>query len=46
MHEDTEKRYVAAIAVGVFYIIVGIFSATVSLFFRRCSGSWWLRSQV
>ncbi len=33
-HEDPDRRYVAAIAVGVFYIIVGIFGATVSSVFE------------
>ncbi|MBE9061678.1 benzoate/H(+) symporter BenE family transporter [cf. Phormidesmis sp. LEGE 11477] len=28
-HEDADKRYIAAMAAGVFYIIVGIFGATV-----------------
>ena len=32
-HEDPDKRYVAAIAVGVFYIIVGLFGATVGALF-------------
>ena len=32
-HEDPSKRYWAAIAVGVFYIIVGVFGATVSSLF-------------
>ena len=33
-HEDPDRRYVAAIAVGVFYMIVGIFGATVSSVFE------------
>ena len=32
-HEDSNKRYWAAIAVGIFYIIVGVFGATVSSLF-------------
>ncbi|MEM9484908.1 MAG: benzoate/H(+) symporter BenE family transporter [Cyanobacteria bacterium P01_F01_bin.116] len=28
-HEDPDKRYVAAVMVGVFYIVVGLFGATV-----------------
>lgn len=28
-HEDPDKRYVAAVMVGVFYILVGLFGATV-----------------
>lgn len=32
-HEDPDKRYVAAIAVGIFYLIIGIFGATVGSFF-------------
>lgn len=33
-HENPDKRYIAAIAAGVFYIIVGIFGATVSSIFE------------
>ncbi|MGF1990071.1 MAG: benzoate/H(+) symporter BenE family transporter [Nostoc sp. ZfuVER08] len=29
-HEDPTKRYVASIAAGIFYIIIGLFGATVS----------------
>jgi len=32
-HEDPGKRYVAAIAAGVFYILIGIFGATVGSLF-------------
>jgi len=32
-HEDPAKRYVAAIAAGVFYILVGLFGATVAAVF-------------
>lgn len=32
-HEDPDKRYVAAIAVGIFYIIIGLFGATVGSLF-------------
>jgi len=32
-HEDADKRYVAAIAVGIFYIIIGLFGATVGSLF-------------
>lgn len=32
-HEDPSKRYVAAIAAGVFYIIIGLFGATVGAVF-------------
>ncbi|MEO1621556.1 MAG: benzoate/H(+) symporter BenE family transporter [Cyanobacteria bacterium J06632_3] len=32
-HKDPNKRYVAAIATGVFYIIVGLFGTTVSSLF-------------
>ncbi|MGB3300137.1 MAG: benzoate/H(+) symporter BenE family transporter, partial [Phormidesmis sp.] len=32
-HEDPDKRYVAAIAVGIFYILIGIFGATVGSLF-------------
>ena len=29
-HEDPDKRYIAAIAAGVFYILIGLFGATVA----------------
>jgi len=32
-HEDPDKRYVAAIAAGVFYVLVGLFGATVGAVF-------------
>ncbi|MEM7648045.1 MAG: benzoate/H(+) symporter BenE family transporter [Cyanobacteria bacterium P01_A01_bin.70] len=32
-HEDPRKRYVAAVAVGVFYIAIGLFGATVGSIF-------------
>jgi benzoate membrane transport protein len=32
-HEDPARRYVAAIAAGVFYLLVGLFGATVSALF-------------
>jgi benzoate membrane transport protein len=32
-HEVPERRYVAAVAAGVFYLIVGVFGATVTLLF-------------
>lgn len=32
-HEDPSRRYVAAIAAGIFYIIVGLFGATVGAVF-------------
>lgn len=32
-HQDPDKRYVAAVAAGVFYLIVGIFGATVGALF-------------
>lgn len=32
-HEDAGRRYVAAIAAGVFYLIVGLFGATVAALF-------------
>jgi benzoate membrane transport protein len=32
-HEDPNKRYVAAIAAGVFYVLVGLFGATVAALF-------------
>jgi benzoate membrane transport protein len=32
-HEDPEKRYVAAIAAGFFYLLIGIFGATVGSLF-------------
>lgn len=32
-HEDPDKRYVAAIAAGIFYLLVGLFGATVGALF-------------
>jgi benzoate membrane transport protein len=32
-HEDAGKRYVAAVAAGVFYLVVGLFGATVAALF-------------
>jgi benzoate membrane transport protein len=32
-HEDASRRYVAAVAAGVFYVIVGLFGATVAALF-------------
>ncbi|MEL6223599.1 MAG: benzoate/H(+) symporter BenE family transporter [Cyanobacteria bacterium J06627_8] len=32
-HKDPDKRYVAAVAAGVFYLLVGIFGATVGALF-------------
>lgn len=32
-HEDATRRYVAAIAAGVFYVLVGLFGATVAALF-------------
>ncbi|MEM9503313.1 MAG: benzoate/H(+) symporter BenE family transporter [Cyanobacteria bacterium P01_E01_bin.43] len=32
-HEDPHKRYIAAVAVGVFYIAIGLFGATVGSIF-------------
>ena len=32
-HEDPTKRYVAAVAAGVFYIVIGLFGATVGAVF-------------
>ena len=32
-HEDPDKRYVAAVAAGVFYILIGLFGATVAALF-------------
>ena len=32
-HEDPDRRYVAAIAAGVFYLMVGVFGATVAALF-------------
>jgi len=32
-HEDAGRRYVAAVAAGVFYIVVGLFGATVAALF-------------
>ena len=35
-HEDAARRYVAAIAAGVFYVVVGLFGATVAALFAAC----------
>ncbi len=32
-HEDPDKRYVAAVAAGVFYVLIGLFGATVTALF-------------
>jgi benzoate membrane transport protein len=32
-HENPERRYVAAVAAGVFYLVVGLFGATVAALF-------------
>jgi benzoate membrane transport protein len=32
-HEDPDRRYVAAIAAGVFYVLIGLFGATVAALF-------------
>jgi benzoate membrane transport protein len=32
-HEDADRRYVAAIAAGVFYLLIGLFGATVAALF-------------
>lgn len=32
-HEDASRRYIAAIAAGVFYVVVGLFGATVAALF-------------
>ncbi|WP_348943669.1 benzoate/H(+) symporter BenE family transporter [Chitinibacter sp. FCG-7] len=32
-HEDAAKRYVAAVAAGVFYVLIGVFGATVAALF-------------
>ena len=32
-HKDPDKRYVAAVAAGVFYLVVGIFGATIGALF-------------
>ena len=32
-HEDPDRRYVAAVAAGVFYLLVGLFGATVAALF-------------
>ncbi len=32
-HQDPERRYIAAIAAGVFYLVVGLFGATVATLF-------------
>ena len=33
-HEDPDRRYIAGIACGLFYIVVGVFGGTLALFFR------------
>jgi benzoate membrane transport protein len=35
-HEDPRRRYVAAVAAGLFYAIVGLFGATVVSLFTAC----------
>ena len=32
-HEDPDRRYVAAVAAGVFYVLIGLFGATVAALF-------------
>lgn len=32
-HEDKDRRYVAAVAAGVFYVLIGVFGATVASLF-------------
>ncbi|MCW3478840.1 benzoate/H(+) symporter BenE family transporter [Neisseriaceae bacterium JH1-16] len=32
-HEDADRRYVAAVSAGVFYLLIGLFGATVSALF-------------
>ena len=32
-HEDTKRRYMASVSAGVFYILIGLFGATVGAFF-------------
>ena len=32
-HEDSQRRYVAAVAAGVFYLLIGVFGATVAALF-------------
>ena len=32
-HEDPDKRYMAAVSAGVFYLIIGVFGATVAALF-------------
>lgn len=32
-HEDPNRRYVASVAAGVFYVVVGLFGATVAALF-------------
>jgi benzoate membrane transport protein len=32
-HEDPAKRYIAAVAAGIFYIVIGLFGATVAAAF-------------
>lgn len=40
-HEDPARRYTAAMAAGAFYIVIGLFGATVAALFRPSPGSWW-----
>ncbi len=37
-HENPDKRYVAAVAAGVFYLLIGIFGATVGALFAAFPG--------
>ncbi len=37
-HEDADKRYVAGIACGVIYIVIGIFGGTLALLFSALPG--------
>ncbi|MEL6261561.1 MAG: benzoate/H(+) symporter BenE family transporter, partial [Cyanobacteria bacterium J06626_6] len=37
-HEDPDKRYVAGVAVGVFYIVIGLFGGTVGAIFAALPG--------
>ncbi|HSX64553.1 MAG TPA: benzoate/H(+) symporter BenE family transporter, partial [Pseudoxanthomonas sp.] len=32
-HEDPDRRYVAAVAAGVFYVLIGLFGATIAALF-------------
>jgi benzoate membrane transport protein len=40
-HEDHRKRYTAALWCGVFYLIAGIFGATIAACLPRCPRHWW-----